>query len=398
MKTKMFLLLACVSFVTCLSALAVDRINITEPPYNAIPNDGIPDTAAINAAVAAGTSIYFPPGTYNFTGRITLPNKAYRLYGDGPGVSTILFTGPTAGIYSSNLGANTLNVEGLTLEAITAAAGTAISATFSPGANAKFHTATIHNVEIRGSDRTISASGYWTRGIYLFQAPNSFIDKIAITGNSGSTTTGIQWSSAVGSATTGLFITNAEIQWCNSAISTAGWVEGFYMSGFEVVLCGTPAGTPALNFLSTAPSQSPAFTLINGHVDMLGDGVKMQNLSAIKVSHVDFEHVNGTADGTYLSLTACIGAIITDCTFTSASNVFNNENGVFLTSTDQARVSGNIFRGLDPKAGGTGSPIVAYTGSKTVRISGNIFKSCQNSFDNYIGSQAYYDTDNVIVP
>lgn len=169
------------------------------------------------------------------------------------------------------------------------------------------------------------------------------------------------------------------------------------MSNFEIVLCGTPAGTPALNlFSSQATLQSPAFTLINGHIDMLGDGVKMQNLSAVKVSHVDFEHVNGVMDGTHLSLTKCIGAIITDCTFTSANMAFANENGVFLTTTDQARVSGNIFRTLYPNS--SGSPIVAYTGSKTVRISGNIFKSCRNSFDNYIGTQAYYDADNVIVP
>jgi hypothetical protein len=87
-------------------AAAVDRINITD--YGATPNDGRDDTAAINSAVAAGTSIYFPPGSYNYTGQITVPaHKSYRFYGEGPGVSTILFTGPSAGIYAPTVGART---------------------------------------------------------------------------------------------------------------------------------------------------------------------------------------------------------------------------------------------------------------------------------------------------
>ncbi len=108
-----------------------DRTNVCAAPYNAIPSDGLSDTAAIQAAVNAGSSIYFPPGTYIYQGALTLPaNKSYRLYGDGPGVSTILFTGPGAGINGPTMGTNTLNVEGLTLMASSMNCGTAISASF----------------------------------------------------------------------------------------------------------------------------------------------------------------------------------------------------------------------------------------------------------------------------
>jgi pectate lyase-like protein len=138
------------NFACRFSAVAVDRINVTD--YGATPDDGTDDTAAINSAVAAGTSIYFPPGSYNYTGRITVPaNKSYRFYGDGPGVSVILFTGPMAGIYAPTVGTSTLNVDGLTLEALTGSAGTAIYAAFNSG---KFRTATIQNVEIRGNAKT----------------------------------------------------------------------------------------------------------------------------------------------------------------------------------------------------------------------------------------------------
>lgn len=134
---KILTILAVLLAVACGSTAVatVDRINVTEPPYNAIPNDGIDDTAAINLAVAAGTSIYFPPGSYNYNGRLTLPaTKSYRVYGDGHGVSTILFSGTNPGIYySASVSTASLNVEGLTLEAISTTPGTAISATFNPG-------------------------------------------------------------------------------------------------------------------------------------------------------------------------------------------------------------------------------------------------------------------------
>ncbi len=366
--------------------------------YGATANDGSDDTAAINKALAAGRSIYFPPGRYHYTGKMTLPaRKAFRIYGDGPGVSSILFTGPDAGIYAPDINDNTLNIDGLTIQASTANAGTAISATFNRGDFAKIRTATIQNVEIRGSNRTGNSGGYWTNGIQLYKAPNSVIDKVVIEGNVDITETGIQWSSPDATATTGIFLTSTEIKFCKSAVVTSGWVEGFYMSGFEVVLCGS-AGHAALDLQSSrAASPSPAFTLINGHLDFFADGVRMANLSAVKVCQVDFQHTSPLAlDGTHLLLTNCIAAIIADCTFTSQTNKINNENGVFLIATQQARVAGNIFRNLYPLQ--TGSPIVAYNDSKTVRVSENIFKTCRNTFDNYIGNEGYYDGDNVSVP
>ncbi len=366
--------------------------------FGATASDGTDDTAAINKAIAAGNSLYFPPGRYLYKGRMTLPaSKAFRIYGDGPGVSSILFTGPNAGIYAPSINDNTLNIDGLTLTALTAAAGTAISATFNRGDFAKIRTATIQNVEIRGSNRTGNSGGYWTNGIYLYKAPNSVIDKVVIEGNVDITETGIQWSSPDATATTGIFLTSTEIKFCKSAVVTSGWVEGFYMSGFEVVLCGS-AGHAALNLQSSrAASPSPVFTLINGHLDFFADGVWMVNLSAVKVCHVDFHHTSPLAlDGTHLLLNNCIGAIVADCSFTSQTNKINNENGAFLIATHQARVSGNIFRNLYPLQ--TGSPIVAYTGSTTVRVSENIFKTCRNSFDNYVGSEGYFDSDNVFVP
>src|SRR5437016_5858671 len=101
MKTRLFSIIRLFTLAFCLPAMGADRINVTEPPYGAIPDDGQDDTAAINAAIWSGQSIYFPPGTYNYSGSIYVPaNTSYRFYGDGPGVSTIVFTGnPYTGFY-----------------------------------------------------------------------------------------------------------------------------------------------------------------------------------------------------------------------------------------------------------------------------------------------------------
>lgn len=397
MKKITFHLVLCLNLAACLSAFAVDRINVTD--YGAMPNDGVDDSGAINLAVNAGTSIYFPPGKYNCAGRIYVPgSKSYRLYGDGPGVSDISFTGASAGIYAPSIGPNTLKVDGLTLETSTAGSNYAIYAVFLPDPapnSPKFHTATIENVEIRGNLKTGSSGGYWVTGIYLYRAWNSVIDKVDITGNTGSTATGITWGSASNIPTTGLHLTNTEIKFCNSAVFTFGWVEGFYMSGFEVVLCGKN-GHPALDLNSSQiSSPSPAVNLLNGHIDMIEDGVSISNFSAVKVSNVDFERVSTAAiDGTHLYLQNCLGVIISDCTFTGAPpQGTTNENGVFLSSARQVRVSGNIFRGLLPST--TGSCIVASYGSDTVRITDNIFSAVHQATANY-GTNFYYDVDNLI--
>jgi hypothetical protein len=396
---KILAILVAFSAVACgfTASAAEDRINVTD--YGAIPNDGLDDTAAINSAINAGQSIYFPPGTYNYTGAMNaLANTSYRFYGDGPGVSVIAFTGPGAGIHAASAGSSTLNVDGLTLEALSAATGSAIYAGFS-NPNNKFHTLTVHNVEIRGNTEDGRTGGYWTFGINVSRAQNAVIDKVDITGNTTLTTAGIQWAGTTGVGTTGLMLSNIEIKFCNTAIQTSGWVEGLYLSNFEIVDNGV-SGQPSLNLMSNQSlSPSPQFHLVNGHIDTLGDGLRMTNLSSIEISHVGFAHSvnNGsTADSTILATTNCINVNITDCTFGSTTTPAPaNENGIFLTSTNNARISGVIFRIMKPTA--TGSCIVAYTGSTTVRVTDCIFDTVKQNVDNHIGTSFYYDADDNIV-
>ncbi|HEV2842506.1 MAG TPA: glycosyl hydrolase family 28-related protein [Chthoniobacterales bacterium] len=366
---------------------AVDRINVTSVPYNAVPDDGIDDTAAINAAISAGKSIYFPAGTYDFTGQMVLPaNSSYRLYGEGPGVSTIRFTGPSAGINAPNMGLNTLNVDNLTLWAKTMNCGTAISASFNEfGANTKFRTATIVNVQITGSERSGGSGGYWTNGIYLYRAQNSVIDKVHIWGNirpaagseADASLTGIVWESSNTYATTGLQLSDLEITFVNTALRTNGWVEGLYLNRFEFVQCGQH-GVPAVDLNSfDSVNRKPTFHLVNGHVDLIQNGIRLTNLRGIRISKVLLLH-NGGAErnGSMVIFNNCFDAMVSQCTFLGGTHdaVFNvpltDETGILLDNADSVQVTGNWFAHMTTP---TGAAIAIQPTSSVVRITNNIF-------------------------
>jgi nitrous oxidase accessory protein NosD len=312
-------------------------------------------------------------------------------------------TGGGGGFYDANVGIYELTIDGLSIVATTAMNNSAIRATFTPGTNnLKFRTASIHNVEISGS-RPFGVAAYWTYGIYLTNAQNAVIDKVDITGGSATSgspllTTGIFWTGTTTDNTTGLFLTNAEIKFCKTGVQVSGLVEGFYMSGFEVAFCGT-ATAPVMDLSTSSTPQGLAFHLVNGHVDAQYDGVHMTNLRGIHVHNVDFLRSQTTNPGTLLYLLNCKEATITDCTFLSdPKGAGSTENGVFLTSTSFTTISGNNFGDMQQGPGETGSCIVAYTGSTTVRVTNNIFHNVGSATGNYIGSQFYYDADNIIVP
>jgi hypothetical protein len=413
------------NLAACLSAGAVgvyDRINITtvgvgNPPVYAKPNDGVDDTLQINAAINSGSapsrSIYFPPGTYNYAGPMTLPaNVSFRLYGDGPGVSTIIFTG--SGINGPTMGQATLNVEGLTLSAGTSNCGTAISARFD-GSGGKFHSATIHNVQIQGSPRDASPYPFWNDGIYLYKAQNSFIDKVEITGGfslSEGTETGIFWESDQ-SATSGLNMTNLEIKFVNSALKTRGWVENLYLSGFEFVDCAKD-NKPVVDLSSSAPDLGSGFQLVNGHVELFEHGIRLTNLRGAKISKLFLLHHMScgpilpcvddgfTMSGNILALSNCTDAVVSQCGFVGMDGgIFHrltDENGIFLDNSHSVQIVGNYFTRMLPYE--SGSCIAVDEKSDVVRIVNNVFEltaglgGVRDAYDDKSGD-TYYRGNNV---
>ena len=343
------------------------------------------DTGAIQAAVAAGTAVYFPPGIYKYVGNLMLmTNKSYRIFGDGPGVSTIRFFGPNAGISVTHTTSATLNVEGLTLMADSTCTncGTALFASFDPGPT-KYHTATIHNVQVCGSARDGTTGGYWTNGIYLYQATNAVIDKVEVSGNKNVTQMGIAWDgdpnptpSPPRHATTGIQLSNMEVKWCNTGLESSGYVEGLYMTGFEILSCGRNG--PAIKLSGSTVGAGGVFQLANGLVDSVGGGISMSGFVYGKVSNVSFRH-NGSEieNGTMLSFTNVRPVAVSDCSFHGSGNSTPLENGIWLNSVTEAQISGNHFTNMQAT---NGYPIVLFTGSSLARITDNLFTNVRSRF------------------
>jgi hypothetical protein len=79
-------------------------VNVTLPPYGAVPNDGKDDTAAIQRAISEnGGTVYLPAGTYNLSGPIEWKDtrgkwQAHRvLQGAGPGHTVLRLKDRCAG-------------------------------------------------------------------------------------------------------------------------------------------------------------------------------------------------------------------------------------------------------------------------------------------------------------
>ena len=348
-----------------------DRINVCA--FGAVPNDGLDDTIAINNAINAvlptptpgftpTKSIYFPAGTYVYDGPMALQaNTAYRLYGDGPGVSTIIFTGSNPGINANAVGDKTLQIEGLTLEAGSSGCGAsgvrAIYANFSgPGL---FKTATIRNLEIRGSERTENPTFYWSNGISLSLAGNTVIEDVQVHGkyafNNGAqepaSVVGIEWKGGTNDAATCAFLHNIYLKYFQTGISTSGWVESFRLSDFEIFFCGSLGSHAAMELMGATGGQNPGgavplFHISDGHINQISSGMRLSNTNGARISDVDF--LNQLYDGTHLQLTNCSDVNLVNNHF--SNNIDHNSgqtvsNGIYVISAAPGSSSGIIMSG-----------------------------------------------------
>jgi hypothetical protein len=419
MKTKILLFSLLSSLAVCGSlqgvVLAYDRINVTNIPgqtVSAVPNDANYDTGPITAAVnyafptptpgyTPTKSIYFPAGTYQFDGSLTLPsNTSIRLYGDGPGVTTIIFTGSNPGI-TGNLGTHTLQIEGLTLQCNAQNVGTAISATFNTVPRDK--SATIRNVQIRGSDLTNTPSGYWRYGIDLEGASNAVIDDVQIHGAYTLQTPypddAIHWHGPADPnfAAVELYIHNLSVFYYKTALRTSGWVEGLYMSGFELVFCGSDStGAMEITGQTSKGFAVPAFHFVNGHINQLVNGIKMSHVVSVKISHVNF--LNQIGYGNHIALTDVSGATIIENDFTDYDcgpppppplppncTPIVHGNGIYLfPNTHGTRICGNRFS-LNNEV--DGSAVVVREGCTKTAILDNDFGDSAHTINNIAGKE-----------
>lgn len=117
-RNTLFALLLSFGLATS-SAYAYETFTVTD--YGAFPNDGLDDTAGINAAIQAapyGALVYMPAGTYEITSAI-LPKSGMKLAGAGQNDTILKFEGTyayeSAMIHMEN--AELVTIEDMTLDA-----------------------------------------------------------------------------------------------------------------------------------------------------------------------------------------------------------------------------------------------------------------------------------------
>lgn len=110
-----------INLQTLASKIALQTFNVKAPEYGAIGNGTADDTVAINAAKTAavnagGGIVYFPPGTYRITAKLT-KQAGVSLLGSGAGVS--ILTTDTAATVLMDLSTNTNrdSISGLSFQA-----------------------------------------------------------------------------------------------------------------------------------------------------------------------------------------------------------------------------------------------------------------------------------------
>lgn len=202
----------------CVEALARGQHIVTCPPYNAVGNGVVDDTAAIQAAINAanlagpnpgvGAEVFVPSGFYKITSTLDLGIRAITLVGAGPGTARGL-----------GHGASVLEVTG----AIT---GLQWGISNAQGA---FTGPTIRDLMIRGD-----AGGNGVRGIHLLAPATFFIENVAVSNFPAGTGIYIDSSGQAADLTTYGSIIEARILFClvgidavhaNGVRVISGWIS-----------------------------------------------------------------------------------------------------------------------------------------------------------------------------
>lgn len=157
--------------------------SISVKTFGAVGDGVANDTAAFQAAIASGSHIYVPDGTYRLTSPLTRPNGNIRLTGDGTGSTLLVFEDcdgiviqhPASGTWPMSI------VRDLSLRTSTDGTHTAIS--FS-GSSFSY----TRQLEVRGVDfRGINAGACWNTGVFCSRGESVEISSCFFIGNMSGT-------------------------------------------------------------------------------------------------------------------------------------------------------------------------------------------------------------------
>lgn len=319
------------------TAQAKSRDFVSVKDFGAVGNGVANDTTAIQAAITASNSVYFPAGSYLITAAITGGNKSLSLIGDGIGVTNLVWS-ETGGLnLSFNNTLQKLTIANLSMQAAKAAAGTAISALWPVTASSTHPSCVLENIEIIPADGT---THYWTNGIILENAWNGKIDNVLIRGKNNS----VDMNKAVYLKTQSndFIISNLFVYFCKEAVSTDGTTEGTVWSNSKAVYVnygGVFAGSasaPGLNVRDVHISSLIAGIITNNKPQSCISGCLIYKRAESTAGWVGIQYSAGSDD-----------TVTTDNCFVVEGGATGTAAAIVLVAASRHLVSNNVGQNMD---------------------------------------------------
>jgi len=247
--------------------------------YGAVGDGVTDDTAAIQAALDVGGSIYIPAGTYNLTAKITSAGKAVSIATDGAAILSWDSSATTQGLdfTFSNLTTQTLSIGDIELVTEKEGGGSAIKAVWPTGASGFNRLWQLGKIRVRGSD-IVGQVGYWDYGLDTTNGWLGFCETLDFYGK-GSGVTPLSTAAWVARGTSTDSRVHIRARYAKAMLLIAGFSEGLDVSGSFAVACDYGVDCTGTSGLNT-----PGFVWIGGHCAAFKGGIRSVNILQGNVS------------------------------------------------------------------------------------------------------------------
>lgn len=298
------------------------------------PNTPEDCTAAFQHALNAHRHIYCPPGAYNLSGPLVLPDAACTISGAGMDVTTLRWhceDGGIRGEFSYQPG-RAVTVHDLTLATSVPAGGTALDLRFAQWESYPGTMGALERVLMR-PDPCFGTGGYWDCGLLLTNAWQVKIASCTFYGNTDQPD-----ASAVGFHVVG---TSLEVHFahCHASSCADGFVAHGPTQGIHLSHCGAAGVQYGVRALSGPPE--PVTIITDSHFNAQVRGILLVNRPQ---SMIRGNVLYANQDGAYfgVELVGCHDSHVTDNTIISALV----GNGIAIRDSDQVQVTGNLGRSV----------------------------------------------------